>query len=346
MNKYILICFMLLLGLACKKDNPPPAKVLIPDRMDSLSVLVINEGNFQFGNASLTLINTNSGTVQEDLFKATNARPLGDVAQSACEYNNNIYIVVNNSGKIEVINKSDFKWLATIHGLTSPRYMLPVTESKAYVTDLYANKMAILDLKTNQVSGYITCKGWTEELLQVGNEVWVTNKTSDYVYVIDIASDKCTDSVKVNYASNSIVKDKDNHLWIMCWGDKQKNSLPALLCINPSSRTILKTFTFDDNSFKPEKLEINKTMDTLYFINTHIYSMPVESSSLPKEYLINASGTVIYNMNIDNSVGNIYFTNAKDYVQKGEVYCYSKGGQLLHTYSTGIIPGEMLFLLK
>ena len=64
------------------------------------------------------------------MFFQTNGTPLGDVVQSITQFNNNAYVVVNNSNKIEVIDITNFSSIATITGFTSPRYFLPWTTIK------------------------------------------------------------------------------------------------------------------------------------------------------------------------------------------------------------------------
>ena len=65
---------------------------------------VLHEGNFQGGNASLSFLNNFTGIMSNGVFTAVNSIPLGDVGQSMTIWDDKGYIVVNNSGKIEVVD--------------------------------------------------------------------------------------------------------------------------------------------------------------------------------------------------------------------------------------------------
>ena len=170
--------------LTCKDEphiNPTPAIT------KGKGLFVVNEGTFSLGNASLYYINLENETLntEEDLFKSNNNRPLGDIFQSMTMINNNAWLVVNNSGKIEVINPETSKSVATIKNLRSPRYALEVLPGKVYVTDIYSNSISIVDANSFSKTGEIKCVGWTEELIIYQNSVWVTNHNSDFLYIID-----------------------------------------------------------------------------------------------------------------------------------------------------------------
>ena len=59
-------------------------------------VFIVNEGNFNFGNASLSYYDVGSGRVENSVFSRANGMSLGDVAQSMTVHGGRGYIAVNN----------------------------------------------------------------------------------------------------------------------------------------------------------------------------------------------------------------------------------------------------------
>ena len=76
--------------------DPPPGG----STTYSEGFFIVNEGNFNWGNASVTYVDISTGTAHQHIFQQANSRPLGDVAQSMKVLNNRGYIVVNNSNRI------------------------------------------------------------------------------------------------------------------------------------------------------------------------------------------------------------------------------------------------------
>ena len=142
----------LLMMASCDK-TPEQIIAETPQMPDSnlVGMFIANEGNFQWGNASLSFYNPASGLVQTDIYKANNGKGIGDVLQSICSFQDKLYLVVNNSQKISVLNAKTWKEIHTITGFNSPRYFLPVNTQKAYVSDLYENAVYVLNLNTQQM---------------------------------------------------------------------------------------------------------------------------------------------------------------------------------------------------
>ena len=346
------LVFVILIGLilgSCKKTEWGPQCIncdenLFSGNTTSSDVLIINEGNFNWGNASVSLYNTGTKQVVQNLFRQQNNNAqLGDVAQSMYQFNGLGYIVLNNSSKIEVVDLASFGSVATISGLTSPRYFLPVGSNKAYVTDLYSNSIQVIDLNVNSVVGNIPISGWSEELLMHNDTVYVCDMTNDNLLIIDPSNDVLVDSVKLARQPNSIVMDQNNKLWIMCDGGINQSN-PALIKYNPQTRTIENTFTFPSVADSPGELKINTAGDGLYYINTHVYTMSIYDTALPSTSFIISNNSIYYSLGIDPGNGDVYVSDAIDYVQNGIIFRYSSTGNLIHQFNSGIIPGEFVFV--
>jgi len=120
------------------------------------------------------------------------------------------------------------------------------------------------------------------------------------------------------------------------------NKAGALFCINPVNKTIEKRMDFALNE-TPQRLCINSSYDTLYFINKHIYQMPVDANSLPVQELINGNNKNFYGLSIAPKTGYIYAADAIDYIQKGKIYSYTSNGSALSEFSVGLIPSKIYF---
>ena len=92
----ILLTLVAVMLFSCKPDTPDTPNGY---KIGS-GVFVLNEGDFQFSNSSLTFYDPVADTVVNNLFYKVNNAPLGDVAESMAMADGSLYIVVNNSNYI------------------------------------------------------------------------------------------------------------------------------------------------------------------------------------------------------------------------------------------------------
>lgn len=340
---HLLLAFLLTsMVYSCKSDKPEDEIKPVIDLKSEHGIYVINEGNFQFGNASISYFNAEEKTVVEDLYKQVNNQNLGDVCQSMSLINGSYYVVVNNSQKIEILNPETFEKKATITGLLSPRFIIPVSSSKAYVSDFKSHCVHIINLSSNSKQGEIPIHGWTEEMHLMYGKVYITNMKNNQLYVVNSSTDVLEDSLTLAEHAGSLVEDKNGKLWVLCQGDASVQKLAALFCINPISKTIEKRFDFSAQD-APMRLCMNGTFDTLYYINKHIFQMAVDANNLPTIPLINGDNKNYYGMNIEPKTGQIYVADAIDYIQKGYIYNYNSKGTMLEKFKVGLIPSRIYF---
>lgn len=327
---------------ACVSDKPEITQPQAVELDTQNGIYISNEGNFQFGNAAVSYYNTADSSFAEDLFKTVNNRSLGDVCQSICFFNNKAYIVVNNSGRVEVVDAATFKALGVINGLTSPRYFIPINHAKAYVSDLYSNSISIIDLNTLSKIGSIACAGWTEQMLVMYGKAYITNLKHDKVYIVNTATDLLEDSIVVGYGSSDIREDKHGNIWVLCVGDNQKKIAAGLYKINPLTQKVDLNLPFPATA-AVSRLRSNSTNDTLYYLNKGVYQLPITQQSLPTSAFISENGRTFYGLGIQPKSSIVYISDAIDYVQKGTIFIYNQQGKELKRFKGGIIPGDFYF---
>ncbi len=327
---------------SCSKDSPDPTTTITNVTLTSAKkVYVVNEGGFQNGNASISLFDPGNDSVVNNYFYSKNSIALGDVAQSMCKINTDYYIVVNNSNKI-VVCDANFKIKHAISNLTSPRYIQAVSNEKAYVSDLYANGISIVDLNSGIKTGSITCKGWTEQMVMLYGKVYVTNMKSNYLYVIDATIDKIIDSVAVGISAGSIVLDKNDKLWVLSSGNSTLSIAGNLTKVDPLNLTSVISYPFGTGNGM-NSLCINANKDTLYFLNSGICRMPITSTSLPAPFIA-SGGKNFYGLGINPSTYDIYASDAVDYVSQSNIYIYnSTSGTQKFNFKAGINANGFYF---
>ena len=316
---------------------------------EARGLFITNEGNFMFGNASLSYYNPFTRRVENEVFVRANGMKLGDVAQSMTIHNGLGWVVVNNSGVIFAIDLKTFKEVGRVEGFTSPRYIHFVSDTKAYVSQLWDNRICVVDPQTYKITSYIKTpmdsgKESTEQMLQYGQYVFVNCWSyNNKILVIDSETDEIVDEIEVGYQPKSMVLDAFQKLWVLCDGGFDGSPIgkqvPALYRIDAKSRAIEKEFQFQLED-TPNNLALNGQKDTLYMINRDVWKMGVNDKFFPVQPFIPEKKTIYYGLTVDPLTSEVYIADAIDYVQSGIIMRYSSNGKLVDEFKVGITPGS------
>lgn len=134
-------------------------------------IVVVNQGNFSTGDGSLTLIPTFGSDDPDQLFEGQ----LGSILQSATRYGDDLYLLSNSAGRVDIVDlETNVRTGQIANGLSNPRYLAfdPVSigseyPAKAYVSNhVYGGTSYIspLDLTTNTVGTAIEVDGLPETI--------------------------------------------------------------------------------------------------------------------------------------------------------------------------------------
>jgi hypothetical protein len=345
MRKYFFCLFVILL-IAVTACHKTPQEQTLPA---SKGVYVINQGNFGFGNAEISFYNPLSQQISNGLFYSANNYHLGDVAQSMYIKDTLGFIVVNNSQKIEVVKIPSLQHIVTINiPNSSPRYLLPVNDSIAYVTELYQGEIHVINYRTATLVTNITgVAAWTEHMVLTGNTVVVEEQNFNDTTTGSLALISTTTNSflqRYRYAGgnvNDIAKDNQNRIWLAMDQDSTASIPASLYCLN-SDMSVNRRLQFPVGHH-PWFLSIDGAGTQLYFFDTDIYTLSVNSDSVPTTPFSPGNGRNFYALGIDPSNGDVYASDALDYVQNSHIYRYGSNGSLIQSFTAGIITGNFTF---
>ena len=330
-------------------------------------VFILNEGNYQAGNSTLSYYDPSKKTVENGVFSRANDRKLGDTGQSVILRGTDAFIAVENSGIIWKIDATTFKVRGQLDSkstggkMINPRYIHFISDTKAYATDLYAPYITVFNPQTMEYiksipTGQEVVEQYasTEEMVQYGKYVF-TNcwSYSNKILVINAEKDVVDGEITLpSMQPKSMKLDKNGKIWVITDGGYQGSEYgddyPHLYKIDANSRQIEQEQVLDMDEANVQ-IALNGARDTLYLINNDIYRMAVSDDHLPVRPYISAevdeNGTKhkLYGLSINPVNSDVYVADAVDYRQAGVVYRYSSQGILLDKFSVSINPNGFAF---
>jgi hypothetical protein len=323
--------------VACKKDMPLMPVPVISSRLPAVAYLA-NEGNFGFGNADFSRLGIRSGTLVNGLFREKNSASAGDVMQSVGIAGGRIFLLMNNSSCIHVLDTGTYKLLKTVRGLRSPRYFCKISDVYALISDMYARKLYLFSLTNLSVTDSFPVSGWCEKMMLHKGKVYICNTDGGKLYEFDPVNLKLSDSITTYKGCSSLQVDATGDLWVLCSGSYLPGFPSRLFRLSVQPLKIL-TEKVLGSTYQAKDLEISAGRDSLWWLYGGVYGMGIAQQQM---YSFAAAGTVnAYGLTCSPVNGHLWISDAMNYQQAGRLREYAQSGAVLAEYVTGIIPSQL-----
>ena len=339
---------------------------------EPIGMYLLNEGNMGSNKATIDYLDFCNGCYIRNIYGERNPnviKELGDVGNDIQVYGNRLYAVINCSHKVEVIDLHTCRRIGQID-IPNCRY-IRFHGNKAYISS-YVGPVSIdpnaqlgaifeVDTATLRVTRQVTVGHQPEEFEIIGNYLYVANsggyRAPDYdstLSVIDLQDFRQVKKIPVCVNPHRVRKDQYDRLWITSRGD-HKDVQPQLTCFSPITNSLLPIAN------APTVSEMVIIGDSMYFYGFHwsdetmsnliTYGIfNVRTSTLVSDHFI-TDGTeknikIPYGIQVNPYNGDIYITDAKNYVSSGQLHCYSREGKRKWSVRTGDIPAHMCFVYR
>lgn len=314
--------------------------------------LILNQGGFGKGNASVSYLSDDFVTQQNNIFSLVNPTlTLGDTGQDIGLNGDLAFIVLNVSNKIEVVNRYTMAHVATISsGLDNPRY-IAFSNGKGFVTNwadggsTSDDYVAVLNLSTYAVITNIPVAEGPERIIENNNKLYVAHLggwgSGKIISVINATDNTLLTTINVGDRPNSL-EINNSSLYVICGGNPSytgTETAGSLVKINLANNTVSSTINFPDATH-PSNLDVVDSA-VYYTVGSAIYKSTLAATTLPTTPLFTTTGKGIYSFAVNNN--KIYVGDAGDNNSNGKVFIYSLAGALEHDYTVGIIPAGFYF---
>lgn len=380
----VVLAIALVAAAGCRKEdtlrflpgeNGEPSDYEVVDAAVDASakpsgIYLVNEGNQGSNKARLDFLNFHNGFYIRDVFTEYNpevVKGLGDTGNDVQVYKGKVFVVVNGSHKVEIMDAYSMKRLAQVD-VPNCRF-IAFDGNHAYVTSYVAKDeealktqkgaLYCIDLDTYKVTGQVTVGYQPEQLVIRDGKAYVANSggyvagNDNTVSVVDLKSMKVEYNIEVAVNLELMLVDADGVIWVSSRGNYNDVSstlnylvkkgdkyelggsvnVPVSSMAMAGDKIYVIGLTYIPPTWKPT---------TTYNI-VNVKTRELESGSFITDGT-ESDITTAYTVTVNPGNGDIYVTDAKHYVSSGTLHCYTGSGKHKWSVRTGDIPARIAFL--
>lgn len=375
----ILLTFSLLLS-SCRGDEiiilaeEESIEEAIDANANPYGFYLLNEGNMGSNKASLDFMDFSSGVYSHNIYAEKNpnvVKELGDVGNDAQIYDDKLWLVVNASHKVEVVEAKTAKRIGSVD-VPNCRYIVFDGEYayvSSYVTtiigDVDAQEGAVfkINTKTLEIVDEVKVGRQPEEMVIKNGYLYVANSggynSENYdntVSVIRLSTFTQIEKKEVAINLHRMRLDKNGKIWVLSRGDYytmppqlfrlETNSIGTIKSVE-ATELLCSNFEICDN----EIYMYNAPYQGNSLSGNITYSVAdIETASIiDNNFIKDGTASLIkvpYTIKVNPSTKEVFICDAKNYVSSGTITCYSPNGFKRWSVFTGDIPSTITFIYK
>lgn len=329
---------------------------------------LINEGNMGSNKATLDYFDETSGIYHKNIYAERNphvVKELGDVGNDVEIYGSKLYAVINCSHKVEVMNVADATSITKID-IPNCRYAIGhggYVYVSSYVSPVQDDPKAPLGaiFKIDTVSMKIVDRvdvGYQPEEMVISNgKIYIANsggyRAPDYdrtVSVVDLRLFEVIKDIDVAINLHRVKRDKNGMIYVSSRGDNA--FIPSsLYVIDPTlDRVVAEVdvpisdmWIHGDSAYiySSARNDVMHTTTVSYSI-LNLNTLRIVDDKIIKDGT-DANIKMPHGIAVHPITGEIYITDARNYVTSGRIHCYTPDGVLKWSQTTGEIPSQFAF---
>lgn len=346
-NKIVFLLFLALIA-SCKKEKKTPE---ISSNNLTNGMLVVNEGLMNLNNATVAWVNFADGSVNTSFFTQQTGRMLGDTGNDMKRYGGKIYIVVNVSSTIEVMDAKNFKpikQISMLNGGTNkqPRFV-EFYNGKALIS-CFDGYVDVLDTASLEIEKRIPVGTNPDQLLRVNDQLFVSNSgglnvplMDSTVSVVDLASMLEIKKIKVGMNPGSLAY-KNGSVYVVSRGNYY--DVPARMKrIDVTSLEMVQSFDMDVSriaDFDQNLILVRQSSSTAP-VSLAIFN-PISNTVTTSNFIDISNLHTFFGIDYIPSRQQFYIRDAEAYTNSGYVHIYSVDGTFIRKFKLGLNPTAIL----
>ncbi len=345
LSKYLFLLGTLILFTSCKKKEQPE-ETYVSEFKNGL--LIVNEGLFHQNNSSLSWLDFSSLEVNNEIYQEKNSRQLGDTGNDIIKYGSKVYVVVNVSSIIEVLDAKTGKSIKQIPMVNNsipkqPRYIKPFGD-KLFIS-CFDGYVDIIDTLSLEVTNRIKVGSNPDAMNTLGNQLFVSNtgglnypNVDSTVSIIDMNQMSVVRTLTVGKNPRDMQFDQAGNLYVIT--ARGLNTYDSQI-VRLRAGTYERDSIYMMNATNIEKMGTKMLVLESDFTTSalHLFDFTTKRFEV-MNFIPAANFTTLYKIQYNPVHQQILCFDAMNFTNLGYLHIYSTTGTLLHKKKLGLNPSK------